>query len=283
MLAVAEGDRREWWRQALRHERDEFLAAARAADLDADVPSCPGWTVRRLVSHVGRVHRHAIAGVQDGTAEPPALGAKPPDDTRLLAWFGAGVDRLLEVMTDAEPQLADFWPRRMAHETTIHRFDAELAAYAKGGSFDPAFAADGVGEVVESLLGMRADEEPLASARGDVLVDCTDTGHRWLVALEPGAVRTELVENMMLHLMLAVWLDGGGYSFSETARVGAVRTELVEKPPRRFDARVAGPAADLYLVLWGRLPIDPAEPGRSRRQRVEISGDRSLAALVRTS
>ena len=249
MLAVAEGDRREWWRQALRHERDEFLAAARAADLDADVPSCPGWTVRRLVSHVGRVHRHAIAGVQDGTAEPPALGAKPPDDTRLLAWFGAGVDRLLEVMTDAEPQLADFWPRRMAHETTIHRFDAELAAYAKGGSFDPAFAADGVGEVVESLLGMRADEAPLASARGDVLVDCTDTGHRWLVALEPGAVRTE----------------------------------LVEKPPRRFDARVAGPAADLYLVLWGRLPIDPAEPGRSRRQRVEISGDRSLAALVRTS
>jgi hypothetical protein len=136
----------------------------------------------------------------------------------------------------------------MAHETTIHRFDAELAAYAKAGSFDPEFAADGVGEVVESLLGMRAEEEPLASARGDVLVDCTDTRNRWLVALEPGAVRA---------------------------------TPVPERP-RRYDARIAGPAPDLYLVLWGRLPIDPAEPGRTRRGRVEISGDRTLAKLIRT-
>lgn len=245
---MSDRERRDRWRDALRREGAEFLAAARAADLDDDVPSCPGWTVRRLVSHVGRVHRHAIAGVQDGTVEPPALGARPPDDARLLAWFGAGVDRLLEVMQDAEPHLVNFWPRRMAHETTIHRFDAELAAYAKAGVFEPAFAADGVGEVVESLLGMRADSEPLASARGEVLVDCTDTGHRWLVSLEPGAVRNE----------------------------------LVDRAPRRFDARIAGPAADLYLVLWGRLPLDPAEPGRTRRERVDISGDRSLAALVRT-
>ena len=245
---VGDRERRDRWRAALRREGAEFLSAAGAADLDADVPTCPDWTVRRLVSHVGRVHRHAIAGVQDGAVEPPTLGAKPPDDTRLLGWFGTGLDRLLEVMEDAEPHLADFWPRRMAHETTIHRFDAELAAYAKAGVFEPEFAADGVGEVVESLLGMRADEEPLASARGDVLVDCTDTGHRWVVALEPGVVRTEAVET----------------------------------PPRRFDARIAGPAADLYLVLWGRLALDPAEPGRTRRQRVEISGDRSLAKLVRT-
>ena len=51
---------------------------------------------------------------------------------------------------------------------------------------------------------------------------------------------------------------------------------------RRVDARIAGPAADLYLVLWGRLALDPAEPGRTRRERVEVSGDRALAALVRT-
>ena len=73
----------------------------------------------------------------------------------------------------------------MAHETTVHRFDAELAAYSKGGGFDPALAADGVGEVVESMLQLRAAEEPLASARGDVLVECTDTGDSWLVALSP--------------------------------------------------------------------------------------------------
>jgi uncharacterized protein (TIGR03083 family) len=247
--AVDDRDRRDWWVAALRREGAAFATAVQAADLDADVPTCPGWTVRRLVAHVSRVHRSATAGVLDGTVEPPALAARPPaDDARLLEWYGDGLDKLLQVFTDAEPHLADFWPRRMAHDTTVHRFDAELTAYSKAGGFDSALAADGVGEVLESMLQLRAADEPLASARGDVLVECTDTGDQWLVALEPGIVTTT----------------------------------RPERRPRRMDARIAGPAADLYLVLWGRLPLDPAEPGRTRRRLVEVTGDRSLAALVRT-
>lgn len=240
--------RRDWWVAALRREGAVFAAAAAAADLDDDVPTCPGWTIRRLVSHLSRVHRSALNGVVDGTVEPPALAARPPDDARLLGWYADGLARLLDVLADAEPHLPDFWPRRLAHETTIHRFDAELAAHSRGGAFDPELAADGVGEVLESMLALHAAEEPLASARGDVLVECTDTGDSWLVRLEPGLVR-------------------------------ATRPE---RRPRRSDARIAGPAADLYLVLWGRLALDPAEPGRTRRGRVEVSGDRALAALVRT-
>jgi uncharacterized protein (TIGR03083 family) len=241
--------RRDWWVAALRREGATFAEAAKAADPDDDVPTCPGWTVRRLVSHLSRVHRSATTGVLDGTVEPPALASRPPeDDSKVLAWYAEGLDKLLQVFTDAEPHLADFWPRRMAHETTVHRFDAELAAYSRGGGFDPELAADGVGEVLESMLRLRAGDEPLASVRGDVLVECTDTGDRWLVALEPG-------------------------------KVTATRPE---KRPRRIDARIAGPAADLYLVLWGRLPLDPVEPGRTRRRKVEVTGDRALAALVRT-
>jgi uncharacterized protein (TIGR03083 family) len=241
-------DRRDWWVAALRREGAAFATAAGAADLDDDVPTCPGWTVRRLVSHLSRVHRSATTGLLDGTVEPPALAARPPDDADLLGWYGDGLAKLLQVLGDAEPHLADFWPRRMAHETTVHRFDAELAAHAKGGGFDPELAADGVGEVVEHMLGLHAGEEPLASARGDVLVECTDTGDRWLVRLEPGAVHAERRDTR----------------------------------PRRSDASLSGPAADLYLVLWGRLPLDPAEPGRTRRRLVEVRGDRALAALVRT-
>jgi uncharacterized protein (TIGR03083 family) len=240
--------RRDWWVAALRREGADFAAAAAAADLDDDVPTCPGWTVRRLVSHLSRVHRSALNGVVDGTVEPPALAARPPEDGKLLGWYADGLARLLDVLADAEPHLPDFWPRRLAHETTIHRFDAELAAHSKAGGFDPALAADGVGEVVESMLALRAADEPLASVRGDVLVECTDTGDRWLVRLEPGQVRAD----------------------------------RAERRPRRTDARIAGPAADLYLVLWGRLALDPAEPGRTRRGRVDVSGDRALAALVRT-
>src|SRR5215217_144722 len=245
---LAGRDRRDWWVAALRREGTAFAAAAAAADLDDDVPTCPGWTVRRLVSHLSRVHRSAVNGVVDGTVEPPALASRPPEDARLLRWYDDGVQSLLRVLTDAEPHLPDFWPRRMAHETTVHRFDAELAAYARGGGFDPELAADGVGEVVESMLGLRTAEEPLASARGDVLVECADTGDRWLVRLEPGRVAAERQQHR----------------------------------PRRYDARISGPAADLYLVLWGRLPLDPAEPGRTRRRQVEVAGDRALAALVRT-
>ncbi len=196
-------ERRDWWVAALRREGGAFATAAHPDD---DVPTCPGWSVRRLVAHVGRVHRTATAGVLDGTVEPPALAARPPaDDSKMLRWYAEGLEKLLQVFTDAEPHLDDFWPRRMAHDTTVHRFDAELAAY-------------------------------------------TDTGDTWLVSLEPG-------------------------------RVTATRPE---RRPRRIDARIAGPAADLYLVLWGRLPLDPAEPGRTRRRQVEVTGDRALAELVRT-
>src|SRR5918995_400213 len=187
--------RRDWWVAALRREGAEFAAAAAAADLDDDVPTCPGWTVRRLVSHLSRVHRSALNGVVDGTVEPPALAARPPEDGKLLGWYADGLARLLDVLADAEPHLPDFWPRRLAHETTIHRFDAELAAYSKAGGFDPELAADGVGEVVESMLSLRAGEEPPASARGDVLVECSDTGDTWLVRLEPGHVRSERPES----------------------------------------------------------------------------------------
>jgi len=59
-------ERRDWWVAALRREGGAFATAAHAADPDDDVPTCPGWSVRRLVAHVGRVHRTATAGVLDG-------------------------------------------------------------------------------------------------------------------------------------------------------------------------------------------------------------------------
>ena len=44
-------ERRDWWVAALRREGAAFATAAQAADPDDDVPTCPGWTVRRLVAH----------------------------------------------------------------------------------------------------------------------------------------------------------------------------------------------------------------------------------------
>ena len=186
------------------------------------------------------MHRTATAGVLDGTVEPPALAARPPaDDSKMLGWYAEGLEKLLQVFTDAEPHLDDFWPRRMAHDTTVHRFDAELAAYAKAGGFDPALAADGVGEVVESMLQLRAGDEPLASARGDVLVECTDTGDVWLVALEPGRVTATRPERRPA-------ADGRPH----------------RRPGRGPLPRAVGPAA----ARPGRAGPHPAPAGRGQRR-----------------
>src|SRR5262249_56161546 len=43
---------------------------ASQADLTARVPTCPDWTLRQLITHVGRAHRWAAAIVATNAAEP---------------------------------------------------------------------------------------------------------------------------------------------------------------------------------------------------------------------
>ena len=59
-------------------------------NLSAVVPSCPGWDLARLVGHLGRVHRMALAVVSTGsmTPAPPAELPSPPDShDALRAYF----------------------------------------------------------------------------------------------------------------------------------------------------------------------------------------------------
>lgn len=236
------------WLRALDREGATFGLAARRAGLSAPVPSCPGWTVADLVTHLGNVHRWVSAHVVRGVTDPPVFPRDKPDG-ELLEWYQAGLSRLCDVLSTVDPALpawnfspaapnvAGFWPRRMAHETAVHRWDAELAAGQPTG-FDPGFAADGVGEVVESMLARRAGREPLASANAVVCLECADTGDGWLVTLTPGRV--------------------------DTARLAGDQSEP--------GATVTGPAERMYLVLWGRQPADT----------VTVTGDAEVAALVRT-
>jgi Mycothiol maleylpyruvate isomerase N-terminal domain len=47
--------------ELLRGEADRFAASLASADLAATVVTCPDWTVRDLVSHVGGVYRWSAA------------------------------------------------------------------------------------------------------------------------------------------------------------------------------------------------------------------------------
>ena len=130
---------------ALEAEGRLLAEAAERAGLAAAVPSCPPWQVRDLLRHQGYVHRWAAAYVSVPIrAEAPELTeaeqlAAGAADDRLLDWFRDGHGALIRTLRAADPGVISwtfldapsplaFWARRQAHETAIHRADAQLAA-----------------------------------------------------------------------------------------------------------------------------------------------------------
>ena len=177
---------------------------AASAGLGAPVPTCPGWTVRDLVLHQGSVHRwaHAILTGATPPSEEEALAGA--DEGDLLDWFDDGMAGLLGAFANAPADLdvwfflpdapapRDAWLRRQVHETSIHAVDAMAARLGRLPAADELWlpgwvAADGVDEL---LTGMSGHPKGMlgAEATARVLVEATDTGHRWL--LETGAERT---------------------------------------------------------------------------------------------
>jgi uncharacterized protein (TIGR03083 family) len=111
------------------------------------------------------VHRWATRYVTEGLTERIPLGDEPEGDgAELVAWYREGHRALVKALTDADPALEcfaflpassplAFWARRQAHETAIHRVDAESALGADHSPFEPAFAADGIDELLVRFHG----------------------------------------------------------------------------------------------------------------------------------
>ncbi|MDT5339632.1 MAG: hypothetical protein QOD90_5137 [Mycobacterium sp.] len=161
-----------------------------AADPDAPVPSCPGWTMNQLLKHVGRGHRWSAQIIAERRLQPldprEVRGGKPPEDSDgAIDWLNAGaqlvinaVDRVgpeTRVWTFTGPKPAGWWIRRRVHEATVHRADAVLAS---GGDFElPAeMAADGISEWID-LATVTADLHQPPLQRGLTLhLHATDDG-----------------------------------------------------------------------------------------------------------
>ena len=155
---------------ALDREGRQLADAASASSWDASVPTCPGWTLRDLVTHVGGVHRWAaaIVGGALSRSDPKthaAVGSGPPD-AELLDWFRSGHADLVRTLQTADPNVTFWaflpaptplasWARRQAHETAIHRVDAELAAEGDVSRCDDVFALDGLDELLYSFAARR--------------------------------------------------------------------------------------------------------------------------------
>ncbi|WP_170156153.1 maleylpyruvate isomerase family mycothiol-dependent enzyme [Umezawaea tangerina] len=178
---------------ALRADAEAFAAAAGLVPRDRPVPRCPGMAVDGLVRHLGGVHRLVARWITAGRR--PTTWDDCPEDTDLLDWYRIGVAALLAVLDPAraaEPaatwcagdRTLGFWLRRMAHETAVHRVDAQ-AASGMAAPLDARLAADGVDEVLRLWLGTH--QPPRAHADGRA-VALRVPGREWTVALHPGVV-----------------------------------------------------------------------------------------------
>jgi uncharacterized protein (TIGR03083 family) len=220
---------------ALRDEGVRMAAAVATAYPGGGVPSCPEWTVRDLVRHMGGVHRWAAGYVTSGRTEPShaeldeVVGTWPDDDD-LAAWLGQGCSELVAALVAAPddlqcwtflpaPSPRAMWARRQAHETAIHRVDAELAVGAAGTGFVAPFAADGIDELLRLFVPRRS-----TTLRADppttLAVRCADLDVSWLLHLGADGVHT---------------------TSDDVARAACT---------------VTGAAGDLYLALWNRAGAD---------------------------
>lgn len=192
---------------AIRDNASALVDAAERAGLDAQVPSCPDWVVADLLEHIGTVHRWATVCC-DRSPSDPFMRSKdagievPVDHGERPAWVreGSGLlaDRLAARSPDdpcwtwAPPQTIGFWRRRQAHETAMHRVDAQLAAGAAE-PIDAALAADGIDEQMSLLPNQPWAPEPITGAGETIHMHCTDVDGEWLVRLAPSGLEVERV------------------------------------------------------------------------------------------
>src|SRR6478609_7389631 len=154
---------------ALQAEAD-CIGALPVESLGVAVPTCPGWDIADLLSHTGWVHRHfehslCLPEGERATREStmaaglPKNGSAQHPDAEVLPWFLDGMNRLMLALRTTPPtkQVTTFYgthppslvARRMAHETIVHRWDAQNALGAPDRHFDPTLASDGVDEVLQ--------------------------------------------------------------------------------------------------------------------------------------
>jgi uncharacterized protein (TIGR03083 family) len=225
-------------------------------DATLPIPTCPEWTLRQLVTHVGRAHRWAAEITRTRSdafipfREVPD-GKLPDDSAEQQAWLRAGAARIVDAVREADGEIvwsftgaapATFWIRRMTHETLVHRADAQLAAGAEPeGVIDTEVAADAIDEwltlLTDGILGNADDRTNSLPAAAALHIHATDDGlggrGEWMIRHDSGGLTVE---------------PGHG----------------------KGDAALTGPAASLLLVLMRRRPVsDPA---------VTVYGDSAVVA-----
>jgi uncharacterized protein (TIGR03083 family) len=219
------------------------------ADLTAPVTGCPDWDLAKLVRHTGIVHRWVAAIVATratGRISQNELDVGLPADLAgYPEWLASGAAPLVTLLREAGPDTAvwawgddhrsGWWARRMLHETTVHRADAQRSLGVEP-AIEPVAAADGVDEfLLVAPLGSRVSKRLAEFPDGQTIhLHATDSAF----ANGDSAPAPECPE-------AGEWLislTGGGYTWSH----GHAKATVA----------VRGPAALLLQFVYGRVRPD---------------------------
>ena len=145
----------------VRGEGEGILAAA-GQGLDVAVTTCGDWHMPQLLTHVASVY-HRVATVVGERATTAVPWNPPPDDVAdPCTYLSEALDEVVQALSEAEadtpvwnwspqPQVAWFWARRMAHESAVHRYDAQ-AAHDVAQPISADLAHDGLDELLDVIL-----------------------------------------------------------------------------------------------------------------------------------
>jgi uncharacterized protein (TIGR03083 family) len=210
-------------------------ASALAHQRSVRVPCCPGWDVKELVCHVGRIHSLVAQWVTDGR-RPDTWDSAPAENDDPVEWLRRCSARLLDAITTVDgdtpcstwspyDQSVGFWVRRMAHETAVHRVDLEQALDIEW-RLDAEVAADGIDEALTLWLTGRTPAGLTGSGR----------------AVRLTAYGTE--DNAVLDRVVRPYGESVHFRPYE--------------PGVRVEAALSGPADAVWAWTWGRS--DEAHP-----------------------
>jgi uncharacterized protein (TIGR03083 family) len=229
---------KDFWLAALRADGPAFQDAVAETGPEPPVPSCPGWTVADLVEHVTSTLRWVRELAPRGVIDRPADQVVPvprPAWPEALDHLRREMTGTIETLDALDPDLpswtwpaqarrAGFWQRRMAHEISVHRWDAEDAA-GRATPIETKLAADGVNEVLDTWLPAGRRKGP-TDLHGVVHLIAVDASYEWFVRLR-----------------------GPGISLLDTGTI----LDSDDHHPR---AEASGTASAVLLALMGRIDPD---------------------------
>jgi uncharacterized protein (TIGR03083 family) len=236
---------KDFWLGALRAEGDAFrTAVAGATDLSATVPTCPEWSIADLTAHLANLYNRTRRLISTGALGRPEdwntpAPADSPDEV-VSQWTDEFVELLaaLDAVDPEQPtwnwapqaKKAVFWHRRMAHETAVHRWDAQLAATGLAEPIEAKLASDGITEVLDTWLpaGRRRGA---GDHSGMIALHATDLDQVWYVRLR-----------------------GAGVALLDT-------DTLLDSDDHHERATASGSASDGLLALYGRISYDALTVG----------------------